>query len=89
MGFYIRFWFKGKRYGFISKITLGNSRKNTRGENLNSNCDLPHNSTICGTDHQTSAQSELSLWAIQRILEALLDLRVVKKEAQICQRYTV
>lgn len=36
MGFYIRFWFKGKRYGFISKTTLGNSRKNTRGENLNS-----------------------------------------------------
>lgn len=77
MGFYIRFWFKGKRYGFISKITLGDSRKKHQRRKPKLKADLPHNSTICGTDHQTSAQSELSLWTIQRILEALLDLRVV------------
>lgn len=77
MGFYIRFWLKGKRYGFISKITLGNSRKNTRGKKPKLRADPPHNSTIYGTDHQTSAQSELSFWIIRRILEALLDLRVV------------
>lgn len=77
MGFYIRFWFKGKRYGFISKITLENSRKNTREKKPKLKVDLPHNSTIYNTDHQTSAQSELSFWTIQRLLEALLDLRVV------------